>query len=95
MIETKDLPDLISELRNVFSQIKGVKSLDEMFSLSYIVEVSSDQEKENVEKVAGTLSIQAKKYGFDLEVTPVTSQELEGVKKQYAEHISKQIKFKA
>lgn len=96
MIELNgNFESILKELRTVLSSIKGVKSISETVDLSYVVEVSTLEEKENVEKVSGLLSSQAEKYGFYLSVTPATSEEIEKSKNLLAQHLASQTQFKA
>lgn len=78
----KDTPAMADELKNLLSQIDGVKKISETLSLHYVLVVDSEDKKENVLKVGETLSQQASNYGFTLEVLPVTQKELDEVKNQ-------------
>lgn len=89
------LEPMIKELRQVLSNVDGSKSVDEALHISYVVEVDSEDKKENVEKVAELLATQAEKFGFFIEVTPVTTEELEESKAKFAEYLAKNTKFKA
>jgi peptide subunit release factor 1 (eRF1) len=73
----KDTPAMAEELRQLLSQIDGVKKISETLSLHYVTVVDSEDKKENVAKVADALSEQAKQFGFTLEVIPVTQKELD------------------
>lgn len=68
---------IAEELREILSKITGVKSLKEELSLHYIVAVEKEEDKENVEKVASALEAQAQKYGFFIEITPATEEEIQ------------------
>lgn len=86
---------MFKQLRETLSSIKGAKSINETLSLSYVVEVDDKSDFEAVEKVGGLLSSQAQKYGFILEVAPVTSEDVEKSKELFAKHLANQTKFKA
>lgn len=83
MIELNgNLEDIIKELREAISQIKGVESISEDLDFTYIVEVSSESDKQNVETVGGLLSAQARRFGFSIEVVPFTRAEIEEGRKK-------------
>lgn len=94
-MDLSNLEAVITELRQVLGSIKGAKNLDEALTLSYVIEVEAEKDKENVEKVSGLLSAQASKYGFVLEVTPATSEEIKESKEMFAQHLASQTKFKS
>lgn len=96
MIELNgSLEPMIKELRNVFSSISGVKKLGETMTLTYVVEISSENDRESAEKVGAVLQSQAEKYGFLLDVIVATSEEINKSKELMAEHVSDKIAFKA
>lgn len=71
----KEVPEIANELTGILTQIKGVKNVFEELNLSYFVVVESDEDRKNVEKVGKVLVKQAKKYGFNLDLIPVTEEE--------------------
>ena len=96
MIELNGMMEqIIKELRLQISSIKGVKSLNETFSIEYVAEVVTDEEAESVLKVGAVLSAQAERYGFHIEVVPATTEELLKAKTLMAEYVANQTAFKA
>ncbi len=85
---SKDDIGVIEELRGVLSKINGVSKFTEIVSLSYILEVGTQEDKLAVEKVGNLLTEQATKYNIDLEITAATSEELAEAKKMYDEHVN-------
>lgn len=80
----KDIPSMADELRDLISQVKGVKGISESFTVHYVTLVDSQESKENVRKVAQALSSQAKKFGFDLDIVAATQEEIDESKRRFA-----------
>lgn len=91
----KEVPEIAKELFAVVSQIKGVKSVSETVSLTYVAVVEDESCKENVEKVGSVLSSQAKKYGFELDIISATEAEIESARENAAAHLAQNTTFKA
>lgn len=87
--------EITKELTNTLSQIKGVEGVALTPSLTYLLRVKSEEDRESVEKVGGLLAEQASKYGFELEVVAVTPEEVQEAEQRMAEHISQNTTFKA
>lgn len=88
-----EILEMIDELRQIIGGIKGVKSVQERFGVSFLVVVSNEEERENVNKVAEKLGQQADNYGFDLDITAATESEVDQAKKLAANHVAKQLTF--
>lgn len=84
----KDDFGVIEELRSVLGGIVGVSGLTEVVSLSYLLQVESEEAKLAVAQVGNALTEQATKYGIDLEVTAATTAEVEEAKKEYEKHMA-------
>lgn len=85
----------VEELRKTLGGINGVKNVQEQLGLEYIVTVSSQEEKTNVEKVAELLKNQATKFNISLEVIPVTEFELKEIQEKLMKQLSKSSQFKS
>lgn len=86
----KEVPEIAEELNSLLSQIKGVTKVSEELTLSYIVQISDEENRSDVEKVGLVLAEQAKGYGFTLEVIPVTEEEVQLAKQKLEEHLASQ-----
>ena len=91
----KEVPEIAKELFAVVSQIKGVNSVSETVSLTYVAVVEDESCKENVDKVGAVLSTQAKKYGFELDIISATKEEIELARENAAAHLAENTTFKA
>lgn len=89
------LEPMMKELRQTLSSINGTKGIQENLTIEYIVEVDTESEKEGVQKVGDVLSSQAERFGFSLEVVPVTADELAEAESLYAKYLAEQTQFKA
>lgn len=88
MLKKEDFA-VVEELRGVLSKIVGVTSFTEVVSLSYVLQVKTEEDKAGVEKVANVLTEQASKYGLDLEITAATEAEVEEAKRAYQDLMDK------
>lgn len=95
MIDAKDLPDMLGELRKIVQSVDGVSSIDETMTISYIAEVDDEAARARVEQVGVLLSAQAERFGLVIELTPATSEEIKEAQQKYAEFVASQSKFKA
>jgi len=91
----KNISDVVNELTGIFSQIKGVKKVSENLTLTYVVVVSGDDCRENVEKVGSALASQAKKYGFEIDVVTATEEEIQQAKEKAAAFLQQNATFKS
>ncbi len=91
----KEVPAIAEELTNLLSQVKGVKKVSEELTLSYLCVIGSEEDREGVEKVGVTLADQARKYGFVLDIIPVTEEEVKVAKDRMAEHLAQNTTFKS
>jgi hypothetical protein len=77
-IPTEDLPVFVQEMRDLLGSINGCKGrINETISLSYVVVVDTDEQKEGVEKIAEVLTTQATNYAIDLEIVPALQSEID------------------
>ena len=90
-----EVPEVAKELFNIISQIKGVKNVSESLNLSYVVVVEDEESKKGVEEVSNVLAEQAKKFGFELDVTTATEEEVQLARDKMAEFVSQNTTFKA
>ena len=91
----KKVPEIAAELTSLLSQVKGVKKVSEELTLSYLVQIDKEENREGIEKVGMVLAKQAKAYGFALEVIPVTEEEVRMAQDKMAEHLAEDTTFKS
>ena len=76
-LNENELPEFMQEMRTLLGSINGAKGVSETFSLSYVVMVEKEEDKQTVEKIANMLTEQAaQKYAIDLEIVPATEAEM-------------------
>lgn len=76
-LNENDIPDFIKEIRDLLGNLKGVKGLGETFSLSYVLTVETEEDKNNITKVANMLTEHAaQNHGVDLEIVAATQEEV-------------------
>lgn len=86
-LNESELPDFLNEMRSLIGQIKVSKGFVETFSLSYVIMVESDSDRNQVLPVANLLTEQAaKNYGIDLQIEVATIDEVNKAKELYKEY---------
>lgn len=95
MIDLKEMPGMVEELRKILSSVQGAKAINETLSLEYVVEIEKEEHREAVEKVGLALSAQAEKFGFSLSVIPATTEEIQEAERKLHEHLASQSRFNA
>lgn len=86
-LKEEELPEFMRELRNLLGSLKGVKGLNETFSLSYVLMVEKEEDKDVVMKVANVLTEQAaQNHGIDLEIVPATETEMKEAAELLKQH---------
>lgn len=86
-LNENEIPEFMRELRSLLGQIKVTKGISETFSLSYVVVVEKEEDKEVVEKIANVLTQQAaQNHSIDLEIVPATQDEITKATELLKEH---------
>jgi len=91
----KEVPAIADELTKLLSQVKGVKKVSEELTLSYLCVIGDEKDRKGIEKVGATLTDQARKYGFVLDVIIFTEEEVKVAKDKMAEHLAQNTTFKS